>query len=342
MSFSAAPDVKNHTPFAFEPAFLADEHGTPLFVPIIKATYVISETGSLDLAAQQQPVNFAGEFWGDPDTSSYRYEPECAFMKPATDIVLLGHAHALRTGVTELAVGLRVGAVQKVVSVIGDRYWERGVTGGPTMTPPLPFERMPLHYERAFGGWDRQDPERPACEPRNPVGTGFLVRWTGKQPVPLPNLEDPEHRIAAFSDRPPPAGFGFLSANWQPRASFAGTYDEAWTAARRPLLPVDFDRRFLNAASPGLIAPGYLVGDEIVTVVNASPRGRLEFALPGIPAPPVEVTLRQAEKTILPSVLDTVIVDTDQHRVSLIWRAHVRVGEVPRDVAAVTVGQAPS
>ena len=98
MSFSAAPDVKNLTPFAFEPAFLADEHGTPLFVPIIKATYVIAANGRLVPAEEQAPVNFGGEFWGNPDASSYKLEPECAFMKPATDVVLLGHAYTLVQG----------------------------------------------------------------------------------------------------------------------------------------------------------------------------------------------------------------------------------------------------
>ena len=113
-------------------------------------------------------------------------------------------------------------------------------------------------------------------------------------------------------------------------------------ASRRPLLPVDFDRRFLNAASPGLIAPGYLVGNEIVTVVNASPRGRLEFALPGIPAPRIDVRLRGSAMKALPTHLDTVVIDTDEHRVSLIWRGHVKVTDVPRDVTAVSVELSPS
>jgi hypothetical protein len=335
MSFSAAPDVKNRTPFAFEPAFLADEHGTPLFVPIIKATYDIVENGRLVPAEEQAPVNFSGTFWGDADTSSYKFEPECAFMKPATDVVLLGHAHTLGARANELSVGLQVGPVQKVVVVIGDRVWERGLAGGARMTAAQPFERMPLTYERAFGGWDRHDPNQAACDLRNPVGTGYLVRWNDRPGVALPNLEDPRNRIRSVSDRPAPAGFGFVSPHWQPRASFAGTYDAAWVSSRRPLLPRDFDRRFLNAASPGLVAPGYLVGNEPVTVVNASARGRLDFRLPGVPAPRVDITLRDAGTQIVPTHLDTVIVDTDSHRVSLIWRGHVPVTEVPRDVAAV-------
>jgi len=43
---------------------------------------------------EQAPVNLSGEHWAAPETSSYKYEPEIAFIKPATDIVLIGHAHA--------------------------------------------------------------------------------------------------------------------------------------------------------------------------------------------------------------------------------------------------------
>src|SRR5262249_18692062 len=150
---------------------------------------------------------------------------------------------------------------------------------------PQPFDRIPLAYERAFGGWDRRHPvpDRHRVEARNPVGTGFRdSAFESDDEVRLPNLEDPERPFQAYGDCPAPAGFGFVSPNWAPRSQFAGTYDERWASARSPLLPEDFDRRFFNAASPGLITPGYLRGDERVIVLNASPERRLEFELPGI------------------------------------------------------------
>jgi hypothetical protein len=69
-------------------------------------------------------------------------------------------------------------------------------------------------------------------------------------------------RPASVSFTTRAAGFGFISPHWQPRAGLAGTYDASWQASRAPLLPVDFDRRHLNAVSPGLVAPGYLRGGE--------------------------------------------------------------------------------
>ena len=258
------PEINNKTPFAFEPVFLADEEGRPLLVPVIKATYSIENNCRLLPAEEQVPVNLAGEYWGDPDKSSYKYEPECAFIKPATDIVLIGHAYTPTSETTEVNVTLRVGQIEKSVRVIGDRYWVKAL-GIISMTKPEEFERIPLIYERAFGGWDRthSNPAQHAFEPRNPVGTGFRSKnGNFEQGIRLPNIEDLRYPVKSYGETSLPAGFGFTSPNWQPRASLAGTYDDAWTKLRMPLLPKDFDRRFLNGASPGLTAPGFLKGNE--------------------------------------------------------------------------------
>jgi hypothetical protein len=321
------PSVENRTPLAVELLGLTDEETRPLLVLVAKATYSIGQ-GGLALAEEQVPVNMAGEYWGAPEKSSYRYEPECAFTKVATDVVLVGHAHALEKGTRDLLVALRVGPVQKAVRVLGERVWYRSL-GSIEMTRPRPFERMPLVYERAFGGWDRtaQDPAEHAFEPRNPVGTGFrATKRHFKEGLLLPNVEDPAHPLEHFGQVVPPAGFGFVSPHWQPRAHFAGTYDAAWEKQRRPLLPRDFDRRFFSAASPGLVAPGYLRGGEPVTLVNLSPLGRLSFSLPRV-VPKVTVERAGSEDLYPQMSLDTVILDTDVHRVFLLWRACVLLEE---------------
>src|SRR4029453_9736517 len=95
------PAIKNNTLFAFEPLFLVNEEGRPLFTSIIKATYCIQEGTRLSLAEKQVPVNVAGEYWGEPERSSYKCEPETGFIKTATDIVLIGHAYAPKPRVAE-------------------------------------------------------------------------------------------------------------------------------------------------------------------------------------------------------------------------------------------------
>jgi hypothetical protein len=324
------PSTENETPLVLEPLYLTDEEVRPLLVLVVKATYAIGRDG-LKLAEEQVPVNVAGEYWGEPETSCYRYEPECAFFKPATDVVLVGHAHAPSADTRELLVALQVGPVRKGVRVVGERTWFRGM-GSISATRPLPFERMPLRYDRAFGGWDRTDPARHRFEPRNPVGVGFRASPRHfEEGLRLPNLEELEQPLQRFGQVVPPAGFGFTSPHWQPRAAYAGTYDEAWDKGRKPLLPRDFDRRFLNAASPGLVAPGYLRGGEPITLVNASPLGRLSFELPRV-TPKATVRLSGSEDVHPALNLDTVILDTDEHRLFLLWRALVPLRDGPHDV----------
>src|SRR5215813_5049253 len=100
------PVVENKTPFVIEPLFLADEDGRPLVVFVVKATYRIRGGARLSLAEEQTPINIEGEYWGNPEESSYKYEPETAFVKMATDIVLIGHAYASQPGVTAVNVSL--------------------------------------------------------------------------------------------------------------------------------------------------------------------------------------------------------------------------------------------
>src|SRR5919108_183167 len=89
------------------------------------------------------------------------------------------------------------------------------------------LDRKPLVWERAFGGTD-VTPKGPTAEPRNPVGAGFRAP-DGQKPLagmPLPNLEDPFAPISSWKDRPAPACFAPIAENWQPRLSYAGTYDD--------------------------------------------------------------------------------------------------------------------
>lgn len=332
------PDIDNRTPFVFEPLFIADEDGRPIVAPIVRATFDADGAGGLSLAEEQLPVCFAGEPYGEPGTSSYRIEPETAFVKPGTDVVLVGHAHAPAKGATYVDVEFRVGPVGKWVRVWGDRHATGSRAGG--VSDPAPFEVMPLTFERAFGGWDRSadDEEHHGCEPRNPVGVGFRTKH-GRiaEGDPWPNLEDPYDPIRSLGRAGKPAGFGFVSPDWQPRASFAGTYDEAWTESRSPLLPTDFDRRFFNAASEGMTTVGHLQGAEPVVVRQATPEGYWAFPLPGVARPQCRVVTRMGDDRVLDANLDTVIVDADARQVVLLWRAFMHLREGPLDVSAITI-----
>lgn len=331
------PDIKNSTGLEFSPLFFGDEEGRPVVVSLVKGTFRMAPGRPAELHRQQAPIQISGVLQGDPENPSYRYEPETALTKPATDVVLVGHAHAPAGRAVQADVGVKVGPVQKIVRVFGERYWVK--QGGQAFpTKPQPFERIPLVYERSFGGWDKADKDDSnwTFDPRNPVGCGFgdPLRFLEEGRARMPNLEHPQQPLLRYGDTPPPAGFGFISPNWQGRAQYAGTYDADWDKERKPLLPKDFDRRFFNAASEGLTAPGYLRGDEEVVLVNASPTPQLRFNLPGIPPPACTVHLRGGKARPLQTNLDTIIIDTDQNLLFLLWRAYMNVTNGPHDVVA--------
>ena len=81
----------------------------------------------------------------------------------------------------------------------------------------------------------------------------------------------------------------------------------------------------------------HLRGDEPVQSTGMTPRGDLAFSLPGLPPPRVRVSiLGQPDPRVDPR-LDTVILDFDQMRVSLLWRGRTKVPEGPHDVNAIAV-----
>ncbi len=335
--------IDNKTTFAVAHMFLSDEDGRSVLVVVAQVSFDILAGSDLALSEKQAPPSLAGELWGkDAAVSSYKIEPAFAFIKPATDVILIGHAQEREHRVPETQVLFRVGSVSKVARVIGDRVWVRSA-GAVAVTRPLPFDRMPLTYEKAFGGWDRShaDPTRHTFEPRNPVGTGFRAPGgVFEEGIRLPNIEDPAHPIERYGQVVSPTGFGFTSPNWQPRAALGGTYDEAWSKERMPFLPKDFDRRFFNAASQGLTTQGYMAGNEPVLVENASPTGRISLRLPGLRPPTCRVELAQRDDAQLEMRFDTVIIDTDENRIVMLYRGHVPLHDGPHDVRTIVVEEA--
>lgn len=183
----------------------------------------------------------AAELLGDSDLM--------ALLKPATDVILRGHAYSYGRSVRELDTALGVGAGHKRVRVVGDRWVERR---GDLLafTDPAPFDRMPITWRRAFGGRDtaaeaardrsaaRFGPRRgdlatgALTYPRNAAGVGFLVgggegRLVGTH---LPNLEDPDDPIRVEAMQvddllcwgacPVAAGYGPIDPFTFPRAAF--------------------------------------------------------------------------------------------------------------------------
>jgi hypothetical protein len=324
--------VRNETPFVPGIFLFPDDKGVDTLYVVVKATFDIRGEEPR-IAEQQLELVLADEYWGEAGQSSLKHASEAHLLKPGTDVVLVGEAYAPRERpVASSFVSLKVGNLRKVIQVFGDRHWRDGLVS-PGISSPTPFLRMPLVYERAYGG-AHVDVERGKvlAELRNPVGQGFrgARRASEMAGQSLPNLEDPTRLISSISDAPMPAGFGFVAPAWQPRQSFAGTYDEAWQTRRAPYLPLDFRPEYFLAASSGLCARDFLKGGEPVEIIGASLKGVQRFQLPTCE---LEVTVHIAGQLEKPRLrLELVLLEPGEERVSMLWR-----GAVPCDKKALKV-----
>lgn len=330
----AGMELVNRSRYAAERTLVIDGSGAELLAVLLKATFAWSPRSGLQPAAEQAAVCLADEHSGEPGRSSIRRASDLCPGKPGCDLVLLGRAGRTRPA-PQVDVSFRVGAFGRDVRVFGERRWS-GATGVPE---PEPFETIALTWENAYGGRDSDLPNPGAFEeePRNPVGRGFRGRGS-KRPVAgdrLPNVEDPAFLVKGPFDRPQPAGFGFVASHWQPRVSYAGTYDAAWQRQRAPLPPDDLDPRFHQRGAPGLVAPEPPAPGAPVIVTGIVPHGEMRFALPRV-VPRGQVYFRR-QKTDLGFTLQTVLVDAETALVELTFGAYQSVHGQTRDVECVAV-----
>lgn len=311
--------LANKTPYEAERAVLLDLNGAEIWVVAVKATFDI-RAGKTTVAKSQDPVRLVDEYYGEPGTSSVKYECELVFRKPGTDVVINGQAHAPGGRLeSKVMVTIRVAGRTKVIRVYGDRYWKESGPGL-SMTAPQPFRSIPLTYERAFGGTDisADDPQSGGTEPRNPIGTGFALSKAHLSGRRLPNLEDPADEVTSWNSRPRPTGVGFIGRHWEPRRQFAGTCDQAYIETRLPLYPLDFDPRFFLGASHDLVFSPHLKGGEQIELRGLTPDGLLTFDLP-------QVTLGfrtrlQGRWVDHQGKLGSVVIEPDVPRVMLTWQ----------------------
>lgn len=324
--------LRNHTPFAANIALFPNQEGIESLYLLVRASFNIGPQWTLT-DEQPEPVE-ADVYWGEPEKSSIKFASDYHVGKPGTDVVMIGQACAPgRQSVTSLDVGLSLGPVSRNIRVFGDRYWQDGM-----ITHPLPFQTMPMVYEKAFGGMHLVDGRVDSVEVRNPVGCGYAGsrRSRDMNGVPLPNLEDPAHLIRQVSDCPPPVCFGFSSPAWMPRAAFAGSYDEAWQSQRAPYLPEDFDSRFFNMAHPDLVCQDYLRGGEPVSISGMHPDGEMNFNLPRIEL--VSDLQLDAGADRLNFQLETVLLEPNQYRLSMHWKAAYACDKRTQKIKQIDVG----
>ncbi len=314
--------IKNHTPYRAASGWWRDKDGRVHWLVGVKATYRFDAEGRVELAQDQQEALTTPLHRGEPGLSSLRYDADVEAPKPTTDVVLNATAYA-PNGMpsSDFLAALRVGDVQKALRIRGDRVWERGPLGL-RASRARPLSRLPIEYERAFGGYDRHDPDpgKHRIDLRNPVGRGIEVDPQQRLGQPLANLEYPDGKPESAG----PAGFGPIDHHWSPRREWQGTYDATWVRERRPLLARDWDARALCCAPPDQRPARLLTGGETVELIHLTPQGRLRFALPRVHLGfSTHIDGRVEEHR---PRLSSVIIEPDDWRLMLVWTTSLACG----------------
>jgi hypothetical protein len=313
--------VRNTTPLRTALMLSPDPEGIDTCWATIKGTFTLTPTPRL--ADAQQPVVIEPVHLGDPETTSLLTPVEVGLAKPGTDVLLRAHAVATHgRRVPRMDVVLEVGPVVQRARVHGDRWWFKQ-PGGWALSDPTPFERVPLLWERAWGGRSAVgNGER--HEARNPIGCGYRHpdSMDVTNPLPAPNIEDVNDPATSPGTSGTPIGFLPIGAHWQPRPRYAGTYDDTWIANRAPYLPSDFDSRFLQVAPPTLVVPTPLRGGESIRAWGVTVDGFVESQVPTVA---LDVEWDVAGRTEAAETrVDSVLVMPDEGVFTVCWSTALR------------------
>jgi uncharacterized protein YjbI with pentapeptide repeats len=300
MGKDAPPDVLAVSPVACA-AVAWRAAGALRVTVVVKATFALTPDHEASLV-DPAPLEREDRYQDQDPSRSLRRGSDLAPYLPGAGVVLIGHAYAPSgSPVTGLAVRLAIYGdeplLDKTVHVYGDVP-----TGG---SAPTPFLKMPLAYERAYGG---------PSVPSNPVGVGPAG-------TRRPNLVHPTnpHR---------PAGFGPIAPHWPARRRLfdAARGPDARARGEEILdLPAEVDFRAFSAApADQLLAT--LGGAEWIVLDNmCAGLVRVRTRLPSAQAQARWHLVsrdggRASPEQELELVADTLAIDTDLQTASVLWR----------------------
>ncbi|HEX9749805.1 MAG TPA: DUF2169 domain-containing protein [candidate division Zixibacteria bacterium] len=310
-----------------------DSSGRESVVVVAKGTFTLPSDGDRSrLLPIQEPLVTADVFSGEPGFSAPIYESDFAPLKLRCDVLLNGSAHAPGGKPAQrVDVALRVATITKSFEVVGPRTWRQGLVGFAASEAEF-LTVLPISYDNAFGGVDQSDPDKPRFYPSNHAGVGYHHNTSLDSVVgqPLPNTQEPENPVTNPRGVYRPMAFGAIGRSWDPRPQYAGTYDQRWIDDVFPFLPKDFRNEYFQCAPPDQQCD-YLRGGEAVALVNLTPLGRCSFQLPTVVLP-VEFTDIDSNRTRVDAVCDTLIIEPDQSRFMMVWRASL---SLKRDIMAM-------
>jgi hypothetical protein len=251
----------------------------------------------------------------DNPTRSIRATSDVVPYLPRVDVVLTGHACApqgrhVKRQVVGLSVYHNAALLEKKLEVIGDRHG----------SDFIPFERMPLVYEKAYGGLG---------DLHNPWGTGAAA-------------ESAPPNIVYSTDTRVMAGFGPISRALRQRKALRGSMSISALEENCLELPDDFDWNYFQAA-PVDQQIASLVGNEWIVLEGMHPQipriaSRLPTVNPIIAVFGIDPAKLDATRAI-PARIDMLRIDADELLCSVVARAVIPI-ENERSVSTMRIAAA--
>lgn len=259
--------------------------------------------------------------------------------KAGTSVCATGFVHAAGGSAVRADATLFVGDEQRTVAAIGPRTWREIAGGGLVPSPAQRFDRIAMTWENAYGGMT-EEPARivkmdgeevfvPAHEGGyafNLNGKGFYTDAARAVDRPLPQLEDPEHPIRRWDDRPEPVCFAPYPMWGGMRAEHVFKDGNLDMAGAKKLPNRGAPRSTFDAIEPG--TPVALLG-------MRPGGGLLSF---DVPAPPVAVDLwigGRADRLLF--AIDSVDIDAEASEVRFVYRTKVTYDLVQFELRQATL-----
>lgn len=269
-------------------------------------------------------------------------------VDPRFEVVILGCAHTPNDKpLTEMRVAASVGDVRRELVVTGDRAWIQH-EGREVMSSPVPFTRLPLTWERAFGGRVMVEVDEGSfveiADPFNRHGRGYdvardvrgLATFLGTRPgFPkytyqrlLPNLERPDERVDRPDDGPRPACWATRPMDSAVRAEHLLEGIPERPVTDREASSLDSVRRSFRSASDEWVIDPPKAG-ATVTLEGMAPEGALSFSMPalGVHAD-YAVGARRGSIALRPHLM---VLLAEERRFYLSYQAMFRVGYRPEE-----------
>jgi len=223
-------------------------------------------------------------------------------------------------------VGMQLGNQQKVLNILGDRHWKKGLLSY-SATAPAPVESVQLNDENSYGG---------ASHSINPLGKGHYPSRADRKTQQengelwLPNIEEPQQPTRSMKQTNVPAGFSSIAITHPQRDQHNGDYtNKEWLEKHYPALAPDTDMRLFQAAREDQQFAQYLRGDETFALANLHPDAALISGTLPCVRPRVLVNFTGSEQLTEVSLnLDTVWFFPGEEIGALVYHGQIPVNDV--------------